>query len=506
MAAVVMTAGLLRAQQPFDRYVWETPVSTAVSSAAQPHVDALREEVDWILQQGHIAPLRYNATDIAVTGIYLYWEPGRIITTLANAYPYLTQEQQQSVRAYVNAELAVHDYRPWSSSAYMHPAQGARRESYAMTGHPPTREWDPYSGIWVTTGVWQWDYFWRMDANRRPTLHTLYGLWLYAFRSGDWDVVRNHWADMKTYYQQRRWQGDLYGTAGAHIAMARMAYVMHDTETVRQASEACAAVFSSSFGAVVARQDDFFQPAGYAYNNDGRQYFHLAWLFLNMVPEVGRFLAESPYRDEVLALNESGKQRFPLWWLYRAQYFTVWCGEEGVGLCPELIGMIFPVERWVARVPREALASYNMRFARCGKADCYVLEALAHTIAAFGTENWVDVRELTAAPHEPEHPLGLSPGRVVVVGGVAGYARAAADALPRICFMGDRDGEVSVEVYTLRGARVYAATVSPVTGGERRDFVWPAVNAAGEPVASGVYSVRVRGCGINAVRRFALVR
>src|SRR5262249_40185253 len=132
---------------------------------------------------------------------FVYEEPGRILTTLAWAYPHLRAEQQKAVRHYVAQELADDRFAPWGELP-MPRAVGARRER-----HPMERVW----GADVKAGV------------NHPSVHTIYGLWLYAYRSGDWPLLASNWARISQAYERRGYQGNLYGTMGAHVGMARIA-------------------------------------------------------------------------------------------------------------------------------------------------------------------------------------------------------------------------------------------------------------------------------------------
>jgi hypothetical protein len=84
------------------------------------------------------------------------------------------------------------------------------------------------------------------------------------------------------------------------------------------------------------------------------------------------------------------KGRYPFWWLHQAPYFTRWTGDEGVGVTPELIGMVFPVERWIAKTEPRELAKF-MRSTPVGIGDCYWLESLVQAIEAFGDLEWKNV-------------------------------------------------------------------------------------------------------------------
>ena len=115
-------------------------------------------------------------------------------------------------------------------------------------------------------------------------------------------------------------------------------------------------------------------------------------MFLNVTPEIGRYLHDQ-VRDAALRRHEEGKHRFPLWWLVQAPYFCRWTGDESVGLSPEAIGMIAPLERWLVQADAATLRSYT-RSVPTGKGDCYWLEMLIQAIEAHGSLTWTDVRQM----------------------------------------------------------------------------------------------------------------
>lgn len=356
-------------------YAWQFPVVTGVNRG-DDMVVRLREEVQRILDAGRLAPLRVYHGDIATVEEYwLYTEPGRIITTLAWAYPNLTQAQQFAVRAYVAAELDSATHAPWATAPLPFNA-GARREL-----HPLDRAtYRPY------------------DFGRsRPTVHTIYGLWLYAFRSGDWATVQAKWSNIKTMYSNRSSEGDIYGTMGAHIGMARLADRFGDATTRSAALANLQAQLDAgvTFSTIETRARSKYWPEMYdARRSEG---VYQGWMFLNLSPEIGRYLADH-VRTATLSRHASGKAMFPLWWLRQASYFSRWTGDESVGLPPEVIGMIVPVERWVVGTSAAALRDY-VRSGPLATGDLYWLEALVHAIEATGSMSWVDVR--TAPPLPP---------------------------------------------------------------------------------------------------------
>src|SRR6185295_197081 len=87
------------------------------------------------------------------------------------------------------------------------------------------------------------DRWWGMEGQHRPSLHTFYGLWLYAHRSGDWETIRKHWDAIKKYYLEKKNAAELYSEFGAHIAIARLARKFADAETENAAVSAANTAF-----------------------------------------------------------------------------------------------------------------------------------------------------------------------------------------------------------------------------------------------------------------------
>lgn len=506
----ILAAGLVAQSVDVDRYLWETCISSNVAAPPED-IDALREEVDRILTAGHLAPLRIQQADQKVEGYALYQEPGRIIATLAMAYPYLTPAQQTQVRTYVRAECANPAWAPWSVQMHLPPQQGSRREWYTMVGMAPTHFWDQDSGIWVTTGVWQWDWWWALDGQRRPRIATLYGLWQYAFISGDWDVVRDSWDAIKTCYLAYRDQAETYGTMSAHIAMARLAHFMNDTDMLAVSSSAFAASLLAglNFSVVENKTTSYYD---FMYGNSRRGGVYKGFMFLNLAPEMGRFLREH-VSAAVLARHASGKNAFPYWWIMRAPAAVSWTGHEGRGQIPEIIGMIAPVERWVVNADPQTWASYRLRYACHGIGDCYAIESIVYTISAYGTDVWVDVRTVAPTP-PPVVPPTPQPdaweslvqrGQAVFAGGEKGYVRIGAADRLTIRFRPTDTGEVTVRIYTVRGAKVWEGRADGIAG-QMGSCVWPCTDSNNALVAAGVYVVAVKGPGIDVKRRIAVVK
>jgi hypothetical protein len=138
----------------------------------------------------------------------------------------------------------------------------------------------------------------------------------------------------------------------------------------------------------------------YLKNNNGGLYWrkqgssiYRGMMFYCISPEIGRYLAEN-VREQTLERHSFGTSRFPLWWMLDAPYFQRdYTGDEGVGLVqPEMMGMIFPVERWVVGAGPAALTRYLASAPSC-RGDCVWIESLVETIEAHGKTRWVDVRQ-----------------------------------------------------------------------------------------------------------------
>ena len=68
-----------------------------------------------------------------------------------------------------------------------------------------------------------------------------------------------------------------------------------------------------------------------------------------------------------------------------------WTGDEGSGLVPGVVGMIAPVERWVAGADAATLRRQT-RGAPNGTGDCHWIERLVQGIEATGKTEWRDVQ------------------------------------------------------------------------------------------------------------------
>jgi hypothetical protein len=144
----VLTVSCL--SQTYDSYIWEAHRSAGITAEAAPLIGVLRSEVDSVLTHPKLRALRSYHTDQSGISYFTYAEPGRIITTLGLAYPYLAATQQQQVRSYVQSECAEPNYTPWSSSASLPTDQGSWRNKSLISAMDT------------------WSFYWGMDGQKRP--------------------------------------------------------------------------------------------------------------------------------------------------------------------------------------------------------------------------------------------------------------------------------------------------------------------------------------------------
>src|SRR5678816_1253144 len=111
------------------RYAWEFPIATDIPNDAVASLRSqLVEQIDDIVAAGHLTPWRVNHADEHTDGYFVYLEPGRIVTTLAWAYPHLDAERQAGVRRYVQNEFASPVCAPWNPGRLSADVAGTRRE------------------------------------------------------------------------------------------------------------------------------------------------------------------------------------------------------------------------------------------------------------------------------------------------------------------------------------------------------------------------------------------
>ncbi len=369
-----------------EAYAWHFPAPDTIRGA-NDLIAILQWEIEQVLDAGHLAPIRLAFGDLPYEHYFLYQEPGRILTTLAWAWPYLTPTQQARALAYAEAELEHPAFAPWANEFTMPRDVGARREWY------------------VSTDLWGLD---ATFGDFRPRLHTLYGFWLFCYRSGQTEWMKKYYARARDFYFNQNQRARLYGDMCGHLAMARLAHVNGDISARNFALQRLQSELVD--GLDVQNKHAFARDGLYGWDGpydrlptndmysprkDG--WIYRGFIFLNMGPEIARFLRDSCF-GQVQTMHEEGKRILPLWWLMQATYFPRWTGDESVGVPSEAFGMYHPVETWILQTPASQLRRF-MRSSPTGRGDCYWIEALVQTIEAHATNTrWLDVRTTPFPP------------------------------------------------------------------------------------------------------------
>lgn len=382
--AAVVVAGLCLvtdgAAQTTTQVLWEFPHVAPASVSATPLITRLRREVQRILDAGPclLPAYAYHGDLPGNEQYWIYTTPGRIITTLAWAYPYLTAAQQAAVTTYVQTELTKANFRPWDApplapETACGSASATRRELFPML----RRTYMTYAPF----------------GNTYPSVQTIYGLWLWGWRvGGNWSVITPYAASIRSMYDSRAGQGNIYGTMGAHVGMARLAEELNWTGYEATATANLTTQLASSFATVESRVSGSYWSMQYISTaKQAGQY--LGWMFLDVSPEIARWLAT--VSSAVTRHTTAGIARYPWWWMRQAPYMTKMTGQqadtEATGMTPELIGMIAPLERYMMGRNAATMESYT-RSGPLVIGDLYWIELLVYAIEASGTTTWVDVR------------------------------------------------------------------------------------------------------------------
>ena len=413
LLGLILHGFVLLSQPDVDRYLWEYPLQTNLQVDLELQ-EELRTEIQKILDAGTLGlrpiPCRYS--DLMEDHYELYQEPGRLLHTIALAYPYLTAQQQDMSRMLVAQLLSDEIHRPWSNTRV--PANvGVRRELYE-----PDSVW----GVGSDFGLY------------RPTIQNVYSIWLYTYRTGDTSTVAEHYETIRSFYNNKVAfgvdPGNLYGTMSAHIGMARLANMFEDEAQVNVAANNLQT--NLLFGLQMSQVDQaaaqglsgWNAPYGRAYDERQDNWVYRGYIFLHISPEMVRYLRDEVY-EAAMERHSYGLSRFPLWWMRQAQYFCRWTGDEGVGIPSEMMGMIMPLERWLVNRPAETMRDYLLS-APLGIGDAYWLEGLVYALESDAEDVWVDTRTTNfevdvesnlliwngTVSHDWFNPLNWTPNRV----------------------------------------------------------------------------------------------
>lgn len=387
LLAACFVACPMRGQSEIDRYAWQYPLQRDIQYDGELRAK-LVQEMSAIIDRGTLRfrPLICRYSDQIHDHYSLYQEAGRLLQTVALAYPHLPSTMRDTLRVLVRDLFASPGHAPWDASP-VDPTSGMRREL-----HTSSDTWGDGSRF----GMY------------RPSITQVYAAWLYMYRSGDSTTVLREYSRLRTFYRDKVSAGvdpgNLYGSMAAHVGMMRLAHAMGDVSQIEHSMEMLRTNLRAGMNIEIIERNasegrqGWDAPYGPEYDARKDGWIYRGHIFLNLSPELARFLADS-LRQTVLARHSAGMKRFPLWWLRQAPYFTRLTGDEGVGLTSEMFGMFMPVERWIMGRSSSELAEY-MRSAPIGTADCHWIESLVLAIEASGEDYWVDCR---TTPFLPSH-------------------------------------------------------------------------------------------------------
>lgn len=385
--SLTLFSSLTYGQINTEKYLWEYPSHSGIN-APQEIIDKLRAEVQKVIDTGFLRPLSIRYTDQMWETYIIYREPGRMLQTLAEAYPFLTHEQQQEVKLYANQLFTDPVQRFWIQPSYTN--------SFVPADYGIPRNLNPSENVY---GNYEW---W---GSYRPTIQMIYAVWNYMYRTGDTSLITNYYENIRNFYELKQgyWidPGSLYGTMNAHIGMARLAWMMDDQDMFDQAVENLEYWLNRGLNITSIDSMAFYGKDGWnapysQYCDNGEycwrkdDYIYRGFIYLNLSPEMGRFLHDHVYAETV-ARNEYGKSIFPFWWVVDSPHWSRWAGDETVGIPAEMFGMVLPVEKWVKNTSGAELEQFFISSPK-GIGDCYWLEGLVLAIEAFGTDQWNDIR------------------------------------------------------------------------------------------------------------------
>lgn len=377
--SVILLKSMVIAQIDTDKYLWFYPQQNSLVINLNLQLK-LQQEVQKIIDRGNLLfrPQTCRFHDQYNESYFIYQEPGRILRTMAMTYPYLTTNQQNEIKLMIPGLYSNPFHAPWSNSP-LSADEGNPREYY------------------------QADVLWGLDSpfgSYRPSIHGIYNVWLWLYRTGDTSSVEPYYEDIRNFYQAKTGYsvdpGNLYGTMCSHIGMARLARIFNDTATVTSARANLVLQLQNGLDIHYVDSMAFYgtqgwnAPYGPEYHPRKDQLIYRGFIFLGLSPEIGRFLRDTLYTT-VIQRHLSGLQSFPYWWLLNSQYFTRWAGDESIGIPSEMFGMVSPVERWVRQQGPQVM--YDMMHSSpAGIADCYWLETLVDAMESASETQWIDVR------------------------------------------------------------------------------------------------------------------
>jgi hypothetical protein len=302
-----------------------TDLTTPVSNPPSDLVQRLRDEIRAMLQLAngqHLMPIYmergfskpvvwpYNSgncdgasfcmtqIEYASRGNVFWHDPGELLLTMAQAYPYLDAALQGDVRAYMSAEMGR--YPPLVNQEYggSWMTQGVARERYAVPFRNQLNNWPP------------------VGAN----FSAIYAVWLWSKNTGDWTYACTTWPQAKALFNARRNTIRFYSDIAGAIGYARLAKALRerncagvtDADYTTGLNAAVAALTAgqgaANFNLYAQRaENDYLDPRDIASGFS-------APVFFGMTPEIGRFLREQTGDAATAYLTTKQTGDGVIWW------------------------------------------------------------------------------------------------------------------------------------------------------------------------------------------------
>lgn len=351
----------------YDDYIWQTFQTHSISGAEDLQAK-LNEEVQKIVSSGHLAPFKFVFD--GHKGDNYYWSnPGDSISALSYAYPYISSELQPQLKTYLKNEIV--NYSPWNSN-YLYIDEGTRRE-YGQV--PPLSH--------TQKGFRCQDY---------PWLQNLYGLWLYAYNTDDWQTIKDNWYSIEVFYNAHQDDVYLYSGACGAIGFARMAEHLGETAKRDEAVDLIENNLGGDFASFNLGAEERLNGFNYDHGDrhgpgSGVLYFPITF---DLCPEVGQFLHDHRLAEVEESFNHLAYIA-PTWYMAKGVLFSEIQHSEIIFNPPNSNWGPFLAEAFVLQKPGAELRKHiGTSYTRVG--DLYYIAKLTSAIRAHGTTVWYDVR------------------------------------------------------------------------------------------------------------------
>jgi len=370
---------------PLQNYVTTdltTPV--AVSTQNQDLVDRLNNEVSnlltaangnhlmpYFLERGLSSPRvwPYNTSNTGLPEIAyishgnVFWQdPGELLLSMAQAYPYLTAPLKTQLVTYMQGEMTR--YPPMQNLPYNNPSKdwlhsGAAREPYPLAVRSSLNNWPPVA------------------AN----ISAIYSLWLWSKNINDWSYAQTHWAEVQSLFNARSATAGMlyYADIAGAIGYYRLATHFNNTAEAAKGLNAAVAAMQAGLNFATYRdraKTDYPDPRG---ETTGWS----APLFFGMTPEVGRYLKEQfngQAANHLIALESLNSSGLGLLWWYITRAGEHAENGETAFLLPSTAWSHFLGHAYIVGNPQAALRKWLDRPWVAG--DLYSIQKIAATIQA----------------------------------------------------------------------------------------------------------------------------